>query len=143
MEAGWSGLVRAKLLGRALRLLHPASSEPPAEPWPPSLVCVVRRLRVSVGRLGQPFGLLSLLFLSFLFSRLSLLEGFLRVLPLLSLSLFILAFSLCFFLFLLLLGFVPLHTLVERVHVTSCFVQHVMWVEQFNRRRTEGACGQD
>jgi hypothetical protein len=47
-----------------------------------------------LGVLGSLLGLLSLLFLSFLFSRLSLLEGFLRVLPLLSLSLFILAWLL-------------------------------------------------
>lgn len=42
-----------------------------------------------LGVLDSLLGLLSLLFLSFLFSRLSLLEGFLRVLPLLALYPFI------------------------------------------------------
>src|SRR3954467_1089617 len=133
-EAPWAGFAAAALpllLSRLLSLGLPLS------------FALFGGFAFQLGVLDSLLGLLSLLFLSFLFSRLSLLEGFLRVLPLLSLSLFILAFSLCFFLFLLLLGFVPLHTLVERVHVTSCFVQHVMWVEQFNRRRTEGACGQD
>ena len=90
--------------------------------------------------LGLPLS--SPLFGGFPFS-LGLLDSFLGLLAFVSLSVFLLAFGLCFFLFLLLLGFVPLHPLVERVHVASCLVKHVMWVEQFNRRRTEGACGQD
>ena len=74
---------------------------------------------------------------------LSLLQGLLGLLGFLPLSLVLLTFGLCFFLLLLLLGFVPLHTFVERVQIASCLVQHVMWVDPFDSCRVEGAYGQN
>ena len=104
----------------------------------------------------QPFSLVLLLssLSLLLFSRsclllgslafpLSLLQGLLGLLGFLPLSLVLLTFGVCFFLLLLLLGFVPLPTFVERVQIASCLVQHVMWVDPFDSCRVEGACGQD